>query len=317
MMKDRVWAGNVTERLIRFIPWKLRSEIYRYPGLSSFFRKTLNYIYPPYRLNPFIISAGPLKGFKLEINVRYDKSFWLATHEPHLQVALEKIIRPGWIVYDIGAYIGYFTLLSSLLCREGGKVLAFEPESKNFSRLIKNIALNNLSNVEVFPTAISDRSGWGEFRPGNTLAEGSLISGGKEAGQSSDLPVYTRTRVESLDNMVFREGVSPPRGIKIDVEGNEVRVLTGMSRILKEFHPVIICEVHSALLGREVCDKLSREDYLIFKLGRDLQKVVAGSQWTGRHLLAVPGEDGETLGRINKMTKPSFRSDGSAGSDRE
>lgn len=299
-MNNRVWVEKLADRLIRAVPWKLRSEIYRYPGLSSFFRRILNYIYHPYRLNPFTISAGPLKGFKLEINVRYDKSFWLATHEPYLQVALEKIIRPGWIAYDIGAYIGYFTLLSSLLCREEGKVLAFEPEPNNYSRLINNIAFNNLSNVEVFMTAISDRSGWGDFRPGNTRAQGRLVSGERGERQLFDSPICTKTRVDSLDELVFREGIAPPRIIKIDVEGNEDRVLAGMSRVLKEFRPIIICEVHTPLLGPEICENLLQEGYLLFELDRVLKKVLSGSEWEGRHLLAVPEEDEETLGRVNK-----------------
>ena len=86
-------------------------------------------------------------------------SQWLGIHEVGKKKLFEKTIKPGSIVYDIGANVGIYTILSSILCGEAGKVYAFEPVPHNLKYLKKHIELNHLINVTVIGAAVSSTNG--------------------------------------------------------------------------------------------------------------------------------------------------------------
>ena len=209
-MKKHIIIESVVGGIIRIIPWRVRPLVYKWPGLSSRIRNILNRLYLPGTPRVFTITAGPLKGRRLDLNIRYDKSFWLATHEPQVQNALKKMVRPGSVAYDIGSYIGYYTLLLSVLCGEKGKVVACEPHPVNFEKLTRNVSLNRLHNVETLNIALSDEKGQRPFEEGSTPAQGSLIYALRE-----DEPARPRRRllsieVSTLDEIVFSRGYPPP-----------------------------------------------------------------------------------------------------------
>lgn len=80
-------------------------------------------------------------------------------HDPEVRLALEKFLRPGDVAVDVGAHIGYFTLIMSKLVGENGSVFAFEPEPLNFALLSKNVAANNIKNAFLLRKALSEKSG--------------------------------------------------------------------------------------------------------------------------------------------------------------
>ena len=79
--------------------------------------------------------------------------------EAHEREFLNRFLRPGDVFVDVGANIGLFTLIAAERVGPGGKVLAFEPTAKTFGRLVDNVQLNKLSNVECFKLALSDSQG--------------------------------------------------------------------------------------------------------------------------------------------------------------
>ena len=85
-------------------------------------------------------------------------SIW-GIHEPLVTKIFEKEIRNGYVVLDIGAHIGYFTLISAKLVGKNGKVFAFEPDPANFALLKKNIASNCYKNVIISQKAITSKNG--------------------------------------------------------------------------------------------------------------------------------------------------------------
>jgi precorrin-6B methylase 2 len=87
----------------------------------------------------------------------------LGTSEPEIQDVFAEHVRHGGVVWDIGANIGFYSLIASRLVGEDGKVFAFEPLPANLDAIARNIALNGVENIEVVGLALSDRVGTAEL----------------------------------------------------------------------------------------------------------------------------------------------------------
>src|SRR5262249_35462499 len=141
-------------------------------------------------------------------------------------------VRPGHTVYDLGANVGWFSLLAGRRVGAGGRVVAFEPDLQNAALAERNAARNGLANVTVVPAAVGDRDGWASFRQEASI-KGRLDEGG-------GLPVP----LVSLDGWIESGRDAPPDVVKIDVEGAELGVLRGMERTLRELSPTLFVELH-------------------------------------------------------------------------
>jgi FkbM family methyltransferase len=141
---------------------------------------------------------------------------------------------------DIGANIGLFSLIASKSVGSAGLVLAFEPASVTYNRLLENIALNNFKNIRPFQFALSDTNGHAELQ---------ILSNGYDAWNSlSTPPLGAEVQVESvetqtLDSCFERERIPFPVLMKVDVEGWEVPVLRGAKKLLSDPNaPCLIVE---------------------------------------------------------------------------
>jgi len=200
------------------------------------------------------------------------------------QVLLERLVKPGDVVYDVGANMGTHTLLLARLCAPTGKVYAFEPWPPNLESLQTNLKLNNVRNVQVVPCALSDHSGKGWFQRGEDHSTGKLV------GDSVQQEAGVQVPVVSLDD--FAKGAQPPRVLKIDVEGAEGEVLQGAGQLLLEHRPLLICEVHSGSAGKDVRAVLQQTDYEFLVLESRAEGFGADEQvpsWC--HILAYPREN--------------------------
>jgi FkbM family methyltransferase len=149
--------------------------------------------------------------------------------EPDVRQEVERIASRRVNVIDIGANIGYYTILASRLAGPERRVFSFEPQAKIVSKLRRNIELNALSNVEVFPFALSDRSGTSTFNlpPGGAEAYGSMHANGR-------FTVAGTVQVEThrLDDVLEKLG-NPKIGlVKMDAEGAELLILRGAAKLL-------------------------------------------------------------------------------------
>ena len=159
------------------------------------------------------------------------------TYEPLTTELFNRLVKPGMTVIDIGANIGYFTLLAAKLVGKEGKVYAFEPESKNYELLIKNININKFDNVVPIQKAITAKSGKTELFI-NRMEPGAH-SIFKENGRC--LPSIIVETV-SLDEFCENKHILPDL-IKIDVEGAEIGVLRGANKVItKQENVKIIIE---------------------------------------------------------------------------
>ena len=162
-----------------------------------------------------------------------EHGYWLGSYEFNKRLAFEGEIKPGSVVYDIGANVGYFSLLAAVLAGEKGRVYAFEPLPRNVYFLKKHVALNRMDQIEVFEAAVSDQSGEAFFGLGASTAMGHLSASGEISVQ--------RVR---LDELVRTGELLPPDYLKVDVEGAEFEVLQGAREILAQHRPVIFLDTH-------------------------------------------------------------------------
>jgi len=157
--------------------------------------------------------------------------YWLGGYERRHQQLLANLLRPGNVFFDIGAHVGFYSLLASRRVGSGGRVVAFEPSPRNVGYLKRHVALNEADNVEIVEAAVSSSNGLVRFD----------ASGDSSMGQVRD-DAGTPVPSVSLDAWADEHDVHPSV-MKIDVEGHEPRVLQGATRILTESRPAIVLSV--------------------------------------------------------------------------
>ena len=214
----------------------------------------------PLRLLPktmvMSIRKGPGKGLKWIVGSA-THGCWVGTYELEKQLVLERFVKSGMIVYDIGAQAGFYSLLFSRLVQNQGKVYAIEPFAENVKYLLKHIQLNQVKNLKVIQGALSDQVALAGFSVDEGKCENSILEG---KGGLLLVPIFT------LDELIKLGGLDPPHVMKIDVEGAEVQVLHGASLTLKTYKPILFLALH----GREQREKcyniLWENNYQIFNL---------------------------------------------------
>jgi len=155
-----------------------------------------------------------------------------------------RIARPGEVFYDIGANVGYFSLLMAELMGPGGRVLAFEPNPPSCDALEASSKRNNLA-ITVERVALSDREGTATFRSNGAHDSNGAFFLGEEGGDKYEVETVT------LDSYMARTGYPVPKAIKIDVEGAELQVFTGADALLSnEALEFVVCEFNVPQLHR-------------------------------------------------------------------
>ncbi len=198
------------------------------------------------------ILQGKLRG-KFWIVGAGNHGYWLGSYEYAERKLFEKTIRQGWVVYDIGANAGFYTLLSSFLVGKKGRVYAFEPLSANINYLEKHLVLNKVKNVFIVNKAVWNSDG--------------LLNFAKESDErtTGQISPEGRFKVEAISLDHFAIGKGCPNCLKIDVDGTEVEVLNGAKKLFRDCHPVIFLSVHSDELKRKSLDFLSTFGYRVEK----------------------------------------------------
>jgi len=182
-------------------------------------------------MRPVRILSGPLRG-KRWLSTSGTHGCWIGTYERDLQRLLAASLKPGDVFFDIGANVGFFSLLGASLVEPTGHVYAFEPFPRNVGLLERNLALNEVANVTIFPAAVADTEGWGNLGSASSPSQNSLGSEG------------LRVSLVSLDALSSAGRLSDPSAMKIDVEGAESRVLAGARRMLERCRPLIFLSTH-------------------------------------------------------------------------
>jgi len=193
---------------------------------------------------------------------------WLGLYEHEKQQVIAREVRPDSVFYDVGANVGFYSLLASSLVGKG-KVFAFEPVPRNLDYLRRHLALNRVTNIEVLTLAVSDKVGTAPFQAEPTGSMGHLSIDG-------DVTVSTAT----LDSLVQERRILPPNYIKMDIEGAELLALRGARETFERYRPVIFLATHGREVHQECCQLLESWGYecKVFQEGGhlgDLGEVIA------------------------------------------
>lgn len=167
------------------------------------------------------------------------------SHDPQITCLLEQFISEGDTVIDVGAHIGYYTVIASDLVGKTGKVFAFEPDPTNFALLEKNLAVNGCGNVTAIQKAVSNAVGTTDLyiSPTNT---GDNMTHDDGAGWQ-----HVEVETTTIDEY-FKEYPNLVNFVKLDVQGDEHNVVSGMVKTIENNDSIkIVTEFCSDIISRD------------------------------------------------------------------
>ncbi len=205
------------------------------------------------------VKSGPLKGLKWLIKSG-NSSYFLGNYEPVITEKFEQYINSGDIVYDIGAHVGYYSLIASKKVGNDGYIYAFEPLPRNLSFLYRHCSFNDVKNIKVMEAAVSFQEGIRRFAESkDDTAMGHLSNEGE---------IEVKSIV--IDKLIEKKEIKPANVMKIDVEGMEYWVLKGAENLIKTHKPTIFLATHGT-------ENYQRCQELLKELGYELTEISNGN----------------------------------------
>ena len=222
------------------------------------------------------IEDGPMRGIKLAASQHTSHAHINGTYERDVQEAIDGIVRPGDVCYDLGASIGYMTLL---MARKASHVYSFEPAPHAIAEMKRHIAANSIENVTIVPSPVSDEVREVRF----CLTDGAYGSAINDT--ETRWPVL---RLQTTTLNLFLKDHPVPDFLKMDVEGEEGAVLDAAGDLLAQRKTSICCEVHNREAARSVLGTLERFGYRVTLLDGTPAKVPDQVLAGEFHILARP-----------------------------
>ena len=209
------------------------------------------------------VLQGPMRGYRWAFGSG-NPGYWLGSYKLSKQKILMEVLKEGSVFFDLGAHVGFFTLLASLLVGEQGRVVAFEPNPENVKYLNKHIEWNQRKNVAVIEAAIGDQTQLVHFDPCLTRAMGMVCSTGSMTVQ-----------MLTLDYLYKEAKIPAPQVIKIDIEGSECRALEGARKLISERRPVILVSTHGDELHEQCISLFGELDYRVDCIDEEPEEIIA------------------------------------------
>lgn len=182
------------------------------------------------------------------------------TYEPEQTRLFQEHVGEGATVFDVGAHVGYYTVLSAVLVGVTGRVRSFEPNPVNCDFLRRHVSLNRLGNAGIENVAVSDSNGTASFAFGTGSGTGRLAADGT-----------LEVRTVRLDDYCSEHDIRPDF-VKIDVEGAELSVLRGAGHMIGEHRPVIFLSTHGHRVHMDCLGWLRERGYTLRPVaGTDLE----------------------------------------------
>ncbi len=201
------------------------------------------------------------------------KSLILQEHtESNETKFLKKIIKPGHIVLDVGANMGWYSIHFSKWVGQSGKIFAFEPVPEIYEELTSNINLNFCQNIIVFNCALGNQNE-------SVLFNVSDFEGGSGAS-SENLKFGKEIKVSKrkLDDVMNEQNLDNIDFLKIDIEGGELNMLKGAEKLIEKYKPKLLLEIvdihcdRFQYLPEDVCNFLFNKGYDGFYIGNEHSK---------------------------------------------
>jgi FkbM family methyltransferase len=248
------WFSFTIRDILR---WYLRKFPLR-DGKTFFYQRLSPRLTPPERFVTAAMDAGFSMRLDLQDAVQRRMYYYGDYDERYEAKMIRRLLDKGEVFWDIGANIGYFSLLAAAALQHSGRVIAFEPGQVSYARLLDNIGLNPFKNITTFNLAVTDREGEAALYSAAGTADGcaSLYGAGPE------VTAREICRTVSLDGFAPSHALPGPDFIKIDVEGAELFVLRGAREILAASRPLVLVELKSETLAASGTDKHEIQELL-------------------------------------------------------
>lgn len=215
---------------------------------------------PVYFYNTNSLRYAERDGIRFNLNVSklIDHSiYFFRIHEIGWE-NLFNVLQPHFNVIDAGANMGYLSLNFARRCHEG-TVYSFEPDSTNFSDLQKNVALNDLENIQLFKKALGQNPGSAELYKMfvNNPGANRILS----TAPAHTVPHET-VEIITLDQLYASGVFKKIDVIKLDVEGFELFVLKGATQLIKQWKPILFVELSEGNLRKQNCSGLELIEFI-------------------------------------------------------
>ena len=206
------------------------------------------------------VLTGRAKGVKLTLDLKKESSYWLGNYDKWIldRVNLASIMKPGWVAWDCGSYVGFYASIFRKLVGPTGFVYAFEASKENFERL-KNLPLiNKWENVTIINEAVG---------PDHTVIDFMSNLGGASGPANTTPHLSEEITIESvissgIDELVLEKGIKPPNLIKFDLETAEIFALANGDHVYSTYKPILLLELHGRDCLMAASKFLERYNYI-------------------------------------------------------
>ncbi|MDA0997112.1 MAG: FkbM family methyltransferase [Proteobacteria bacterium] len=238
-------------------------------------------------------------------------------YEQSLARLLTQVLRPGDIFIDVGAHVGFFSIVASYLVGNAGQVLSIEPNAENFRALEAHVTLNERKNFRLVNAVACETDGSVEFYRnsdndgGHALWDPGLHSFNELSRAETDKDTYPAVR---LDILAERYSVQDCRAVKIDTEGAELTVLKGGGEFFRpEKVPFVVCEMHEFGLKQLGASQdglrawMRQQGYMTFMFASDGQlpvMVPGATQLQAGHVFNVLFSTPDAIGELWPAVTP-------------
>jgi FkbM family methyltransferase len=239
--------------------------------------------------------CNPIKGASVTISLdqRIGRLMWTGCYETELVSLLREVLSPGMRFVDVGAQVGYFSIIAAALVTEAGTVHAFEPDPESFARLVANsqtypwvrthnsVVSNSTGEIPFYRSPKAEESGWGAIFD--------------QDGERATVTAHAST----LDSWKSVEAIETIDFIKIDVEGAECRVLEGAQDTIAKTRPLMWVEANEVCLSRDG-KSISFLLQLLNASGYAVQAVWDRRAGSFENVIAIPRERTDLFDRLRR-----------------
>ncbi|WP_433890758.1 FkbM family methyltransferase [Streptomyces sp. CA-111067] len=265
-------SGAAAEALVTLGRWYVRNA----PGAVGKAPLAARHLNPRLRDEPRRRVTETATGARFAVDTRdlIQRYLYLfGVWEPRMTQWLQRRLRPGDTFVDVGANIGYFSVLASRLVGPGGRVVAIEASHDFHRRLVQNAALNDRANIRAVHTAVSDRRQTLTF----VLASSANMGANSIVPYAGPAESTFQIAAFPLPDVLQAEEIARARVIKIDVEGAEGSVVRGLAPLLDRLRP-----------DAEITVEVTPER--MAQLGDDVEELLRTMRDHGFHVYRLPNE---------------------------
>jgi len=248
------------------VPWmrKLAKRSFELPLFGRVIRHFAQHILPRGERTWVRIEQGLGRGLWVKVEPYFEPGYLEGSPEPGVTECLLEHLSEGDCFYDIGAHIGYYSLVAARRVGPQGYVVAVEPDPDNIETLRENTVKNHLGWVDIVAAAVWNSVGEMNFEKGADTPSrmaGRIV---KDVTSSSAPDDVLRCQAVTVDYLSSHH--RPPNTVKIDVEGGEVEVLHGAQATLSKHRPMVLIEAHSVEAVPTLSEFLELFGYTIRRL---------------------------------------------------